>query len=187
MKNTLPLSWSRTPPSPASTTAPACTISPKEARTTFLTWQSDPVTSNPSTAPTVFKMKAELFHEVHRDPHHLAPAHLPSYISWKLLQPLHPLNLHSTSTNFLQPHEYVMLHLFLPPGLLLSPPLSDLLLALQRQVMKLPFWEAFSEPPPRLSWGDLAVCSQSHSPQWDSMSLSHYIITGCLTGSPATS
>lgn len=164
MKNIVLLFWSRTPPSLTSTTAPVCTVSPDEARRTFLTRQSDSVTScsNPSMAPAVYKVKAEFFHAVHRDPHHLAPAHLPGHISWKLPQP--PLPPQFTFYLPLQPHEYVMPHLSLPPGSLLSPPLNDLLLALQRQVMKLPLWEAFSEPPLRLSWGAFAVGSHSHSP-----------------------
>lgn len=63
VKIALPLFWSRTPPSIPSMTAPACTIFPDEAIMTILKCQSDPVTarSNPSMAPTVFKMKAELF------------------------------------------------------------------------------------------------------------------------------
>lgn len=66
--------WSRTPPSLTSVTAPACTASPDEARRTFLMHQCDPVPSNPSMTPTVFKIKADIFHGDPRNPHHLAPA-----------------------------------------------------------------------------------------------------------------
>lgn len=68
------LFWSRTPPSLTSVTASACTASPDEARRMFLMHQCDPVPSNPSMTPTVFKIKAGIFRGDPSNPHHLAPA-----------------------------------------------------------------------------------------------------------------